>query len=85
LPQACNQPASFNPLKRRDKRAPCSLATGIKHDGIDRDILPILPFRTNRRDRKALNDSLRAGTEADCRVFADDGAVERRRGHEKAQ
>jgi len=76
LPQACNQPASLDSLKRGDESPPRPHALWIQYDGLDRDLFPVLTCRTNGLHRERLNDPLGTGIEADRGVLPDDGAVE---------
>ena len=42
MPQACDQPATIDPLKRRNEAPPRRCTAWILHDRVDRDVLPIL-------------------------------------------
>jgi len=79
LPQGCDEPSPVDLLKRRDHGPPARHAIGFEHNCINRDVLPILTFRTHRGHGKRLDDAVCSRIEADRRVFADHGAVQRRR------
>jgi hypothetical protein len=85
LPQGCNEPPPVDLLKRGDHGSPAGYAIRFEHNGINRDVLPILMFWTYRSHPKRLHDTLCSRIESDRRVFADNGAVQRARGDKEPE
>jgi hypothetical protein len=84
LPQACNDPSSRDPLKRRNHRPPSRGPVRIAHHRIDRHVFLVLTVGANGADGEGPNDALGARVEIDRGVLGDDSAIEGWSGDEEA-